>query len=168
MQPGKRAPSVMRKNSMEWVRQGEASNATILYDVILTNSLYACPFSPSATKCGDCVAKCVQDETCKACLDKLTEMDTRDQALSYRTIVSYESDLLKDFSFCILQKNNIFGCSAEIPEIPKVEPLATWRGEPLTAATARDLLIAHLDDDKSPEVNLFQLPSYFVCFLCHV
>jgi hypothetical protein len=80
-------------------------------------------------------------------------MDTRDQAASYRTIVSYESEILKDFSYCILQKNNIFGCDATIPTFPKVKPLSTWRGKPLTVEAARGLLIAHLDDETAPEVR---------------
>ena len=61
-------------------------------------------FVAMATKCGDCIGRCLQDEKCAECLNKLTELDTRDQATSYRTIVSYESELLKDFSYCILQK----------------------------------------------------------------
>ena len=64
-------------------------------------------FYNMVTKCGDCVAKCVADEKCKECLDALTALDTTDQVASYRTIVSYESELLKDFSYCILQKNNM-------------------------------------------------------------
>ena len=67
-------------------------------------------FYAMINKCGDCIVKCVQDETCKECLDRLTEIDTRDQVASYRTIVSYESDLLRDFSFCILQKVSCTVC----------------------------------------------------------
>ena len=97
--------------------------------------------------CGDCVIKCVQDEQCKACLDALQEIDTRDQVESYRAITSFESDLLRDFSFCILQKNNIFGCDAEIPDKPDVKPLATFHyGEPLTFEAASAILIGHLDE----------------------
>lgn len=102
-------------------------------------------------KCGDCVVKCVQDEKCKECLDKLTEIDTRDQVLSYRTIVSYESELLRDFSFCILQKNNIFNCDSSIPELPQVKPITTWRGKPLTKEDGRAILIGHLNEEDAPE-----------------
>lgn len=101
------------------------------------------------TKCGDCVAKCIADEKCKECLSALTAIDTRDQVASYRTIVSYESELLRDFSLCILQKNNVFNCDAKIPENPKVLPLKTFRGEPLRAETARRILVGHLDDEIS-------------------
>jgi VDE lipocalin domain len=111
-------------------------------------------FSISATKCGDCLAKCLQDETCKTCLEKLTELDTRDQAASYRTIVSYESEALKDFSFCVFQKHNVFQCQATIPTIPKVEPLSKWKGREMTEEIARSLLIGHLDDEKAPEVSI--------------
>jgi hypothetical protein len=107
-------------------------------------------FVSMVSKCGDCVINCVQDENCKECLDKLTEIDTRDQVASYRTIVSYESDLLRDFSFCILQKNNIFGCDATIPKLPEVPPIAEWRGKPVTKEDARAILIGHLDDEKAP------------------
>ena len=103
------------------------------------------------TKCGDCVANCVKDEKCKECLDALTAVDTSDQVASYRTIVSYESELLRDFSFCILQKNNIFNCDAQVPESPKVKPLTTFRGEPLTKDIARAILVGHLDDSKALE-----------------
>lgn len=106
-------------------------------------------FYNMVTKCGDCIAKCVQDEQCKECLDALTAVDTSDQVASYRTIVSYESELLRDFSFCILQKNNIFECDAKIPKSPKVVPMETFRGEPLTQDVARGILVGHLDDEKA-------------------
>jgi hypothetical protein len=86
-------------------------------------------------------------------LEALTELDTRDQAASYRTIVSYESEELKNFSFCAFQKHNIFQCQATIPIMPKVTPMSTWRGEPLTQEVARSLLIGHLDDDAAPKVS---------------
>lgn len=106
-------------------------------------------FYNMVTKCGDCVAKCVADENCKECLDALTAVDTSDQVASYRTIVSYESELLRDFSFCILQKNNIFGCEAQIPTLPQVAPMKSFRGEALTKEVARQILIGHLDDENS-------------------
>jgi hypothetical protein len=82
--------------------------------------------------CGDCIQECVKDDKCRECIGKLAAVDTRDQVASYRTIVSYESKLLSDFTFCIMQKNNIFNCDAEIPTLPKVSPIATFRNEPLT------------------------------------
>jgi len=111
-------------------------------------------FYSMISKCGDCVAKCVQDENCKECLDALTTVDTSDQVASYRTIVSYESELLRDFSYCILQKNNIFGCDAKIPTLPQVTPISTFRGEPLTKEVARQILIGHLDDENALDSSL--------------
>lgn len=109
-------------------------------------------FYKMISKCGPCISKCLADPNCKACIDALNEVDTRDQVASYRTIVSYESELLREFSFCILQKNNIFGCNAAIPTIPKVEPLKGWRGkESLTKEDAQGILIGHLDDEDAPE-----------------
>ena len=108
-------------------------------------------FYAMISKCGNCITDCIADENCKACLDALNAVDTRDQVMSYRTVVSYESELLRDFSLCILQQNNIFGCDATIPTEPKVEPIFTWRGEPLTFETARSILVGHLDDEAAPE-----------------
>jgi hypothetical protein len=115
-------------------------------------------FYNMVTKCGDCINNCIQDEKCKECLEKLTAMDTRDQAASYRTLVSYESELLKDFSYCILTKHNIFGCTASIPASPQVKPITSWRGAPLTTEAARSIFIAHLDDEKAPEVSMMGYP----------
>jgi hypothetical protein len=98
-------------------------------------------------KCGDCITKCVADETCRTCLETLTELDTRDQVASYRTIVSFESELLRDFSLCILQKNNVFQCDAKIPTLPFVPAIIQWRGKDLTQEDARQILIGHLDDE---------------------
>jgi hypothetical protein len=126
--------------SIDWVKysidatweKGPVQNAEEFYNMI--------------TKCGDCISKCVADEKCKECLDALTAVDTRDQVASYRTIVSYESELLRDFSFCILQKNNIFGCTARIPTLPVVEPITTFQGKELTKDVAKQILVGHLDD----------------------
>lgn len=54
------------------------------------------------------------------------------QICSYRCIVSHETPLLEDFSLCILQKNNCLGLSAEVPSVPDVQPMQTFRGQPLT------------------------------------
>ena len=102
------------------------------------------------SKCGNCIENCLKDENCKQCIDALNAVDTRDQVASYCTIVSFESALLKDFSYCILTKNNIFGCQADIPQLPTVQPIARWRGEILTVESAQSLLVGHLDDDAAP------------------
>jgi hypothetical protein len=98
------------------------------------------------TKCGPCIAKCMMDPQCSKCLKELTALDTRDQVTSYRTIVSYESELLRDFSLCILQKNNIFGCYATIPDKHHIPPIKHWKGKDLTQEDARQILIGHLDE----------------------
>jgi hypothetical protein len=140
---------------VDWVKdsqdatweKGPVRNAQEVYDMV--------------TKCGDCINKCIQDENCKECIEKLSAMDTRDQAASYRTLVSYESKLLTDFSYCILTKHNIFGCTASIPTAPSVKPISSWRGTPLTSEAARSIFIAHLDDEKAPEVSIDDVVSYF-------
>jgi len=108
-------------------------------------------FISMISKCGDCITRCVADEKCKECLDALTEIDTSDQVTSYRTIVSFESKLLEEFSYCILQQNNVFECDASIPKLPHVKPMKTWRGQALTKMVARGLLIGHLNDVNAPE-----------------
>ena len=134
-------------STVDWVK--ESADATWEKGPIKN----AQEFYAMASKCGDCVVKCLQDETCSKCLQTMTKLDTRDQAASYRAIVSYESELLKDFSFCILQKNNVFNCAATIPTIPQVQPIANWRGKPLTVEAARSILVAHLNDEAAPEVS---------------
>jgi hypothetical protein len=129
------------RGEVEWVKH--SIDATWEKGVIQN----AKEFYGMATKCGPCIVKCLQDENCKACLDALTAIDTRDQVASYRTIVSYESELLKDFTLCILQKNNIFGCSSTIPQLPKVAPMKKFRGTLLNQEVARSILIGHLNDE---------------------
>ena len=63
---------------------------------------------------------------------------------SYRCIVSHESQLLEDFSLCILQKHNCLGKSAEIPALPDPPPMASFQGEDLTHELAESLFIGWL------------------------
>ena len=107
-------------------------------------------FYSMISKCGGCIGKCLMDHNCRECIGKLTQVDSRDQVQSYKTLGSYESDLLRDFSLCILTKNNIFNCDATIPTIPQVTPMSTWRGEALTEAVGRSILVGHLDDPSAP------------------
>jgi VDE lipocalin domain len=110
----------------------------------------AAELASMASKCGDCIGRCLADDNCRECITKLTQVDSRDQVASYQTIVSYESELLRDFSLCILTKNNIFGCDATIPAVPVVAPIRSWRGQPLTEDAARSLLVGHLADPAAP------------------
>jgi hypothetical protein len=149
-------------SQVDWVKhsidatweKGPVRNAQELYMMVDT--------------CGDCITECVKDDKCRECIGKLAAVDTRDQVASYRTIVSYESKLLTDFTFCIMQKNNIFNCDADIPVLPKVAPIATWRGNPLTEEVARSILVGHLDDDAAPEGSLRTDVSWKVAFGANV
>ena len=135
-------------SKIDWVKysidatweKGPVQNAKEIYGMV--------------TKCKDCIASCLADETCRECVGKLTKVDSRDQVSSYRTLISYESDLLREFSQCILTRNNVFGCDAKIPTIPKVKALSTWRGKPLTEEAGRAILVGHLDDPAAPDVGL--------------
>lgn len=106
------------------------------------------------TKCGGQIFRCVTDTSCKAALDCLQTCEFNDQVCSYRCITSYESQLLEDFSLCIIQKHNCFGLTADIPMVPDPAPLATWRGQPMTHELAEDLFIGWLQD---PSTGLQQL-----------
>lgn len=111
-------------------------------------------FYAMISQCGDCVVPCLKDEKCRECIGKLTQLDSRDQATSYRTLVSYESDLLTNFSLCIFTKKNIFQCDAQIPTIPKIQPIQKWRNMPVTEEVGRALLVGHLADAAAPEGSL--------------
>ncbi len=126
---GHNIPWVQHSIDVTW-EKGIYQNAKEIYSMI--------------TKCGPCITKCLADESCSACIKALDKIDTRNQVESYRTVVSYESTLLRDFSLCILQKNNIFECKASIPELPVVKPMSQWRGQELTAEIARGIMIGHL------------------------
>jgi len=102
--------------------------------------------------CGDCIQEYLQDKQCKAYVEALNKVNTQDQVASYRTIVSYESEILKNFSYCILTQNNVFGCDADVPERPAVA-VGTWGGEPITRESARQILVAHLDDGDAPAMS---------------
>jgi hypothetical protein len=88
----------------------------------------------------------------------MTQLDPRDQATSYRTLVSYESDLLTNISRCIFTKHNIFQCYATIPDLPPVSPMTTWRGQPVTEAIGRSLLVGHLSGEATAPEGHRHLP----------
>ncbi|KAL7490068.1 hypothetical protein ACHAW6_015791 [Cyclotella cf. meneghiniana] len=139
---GSKIPWVQHSIDVTW-EKGLFQNAKEIYGMI--------------TKCGPCIARCLNDENCSSCLKALDQIDTRDQVTSYRTVVSYESELLRDFSLCILQKNNIFECRAEIPSIPYVKPMDTWRGTQVTTEISRGIMIGHLagvDESLEGSLNL--------------
>ena len=127
---GHNIPWVQHSIDVTW-EKGIYQNAKEIYSMI--------------TKCGPCITECLADENCSACIKALDKIDTRNQVESYRTVVSYESTLLRDFSLCILQKNNIFECKATIPKLPVVKPMSQWRGKELTVEGARGIMIGHLE-----------------------
>lgn len=92
-----------------------------------------------ATKCREPVLNCVRDETCKKALDCLDECGVNDQVCSYMCLRSYESPLFTKFSLCVMQKNNCLNNKATIQELPAVDSIPTWRGEPLTDEAARQI-----------------------------
>lgn len=114
------------------------------------------------TKCNHCIQKCLSEPSCRECVGRLTQIDARDQVESYRTIVSYESEALKEFSQCIMTKNNVFRCDATIPKLPVVEPITTWRGKTLTEGDGRAILVGHLDDASAPEGSRRMHTSWIV------
>ncbi len=77
---------------------------------------------------------------------------------SYRCIVSHESQLLEDFSLCILQKHNCLGKNAEIPALPDPPPMTAFRGEDLTHELAESLFIGWLGiPDSAPATTTQEL-----------
>mmetsp|Transcript_35680 Transcript_35680/g.63497 ORF Transcript_35680/g.63497 Transcript_35680/m.63497 type:complete len:637 (-) Transcript_35680:168-2078(-) len=109
-------------------------------------------FATMVQKCTEPIAAAMTDPETKATIDLLNACDMRDQVGSYRVIVSYETPQLEDFSLCILQKNNVFGCDAPIVENPRVPLLAQWRGTPLDDKASRQIFIGHFDCDESHPV----------------
>ena len=103
-----------------------------------------CMFS----NCRKEVLECVADPNCRAALDCLTGCGLNDQVCSYQCIVSYESPLFEKFSQCVLQRNNCMKNFAEIPELPVVEPMTTFRNAPLTHEKAEEILIGWLGEER--------------------
>ena len=89
--------------------------------------------------CGTEILNCVQDATCSKGLECLNTCAFNDQVCSYLCIASYESSAFQQFSLCILQKHNCLGLSADIPSQPRPQPMATFRGAPMTHDIAERL-----------------------------
>jgi len=101
------------------------------------------------TTCGAEIREALTDPETKATIDLLNACDMRDQVGSYRIIVSYETPQLEQFSLCLLQKNNVFGCDARILDEPRVPLLSQWRGERVDQRVARQLFIGHFECDEA-------------------
>jgi hypothetical protein len=63
------------------------------------------------------------------------------QVCSYRCIASHESPALEHFSLCILQKHNCLGLNAAIPTRPDPQPMAHFRGAPLSHEAAEAIFL---------------------------
>lgn len=118
----------------------------------------AAEFASMCTKCGEKIATALTDPETKATIDLLNACDMRDQVGSYRVIVSYETPQLEDFSLCILQQNNCFGCQAEIIEEPRVPLLQSWRGAAVDEAASRQIFIGHFECDEAHPEAAQKLP----------
>ena len=108
--------------------------------------------------CGPQIRLAMSDPQSKKAIDLLNAVDLRDQVGSYRVIVSNETPQLEEFTLCILQQNNCFNCNSPILEKPKVPLLQQWRGKPLDADGARQILIGHLDHPDAAAENTQKLP----------
>ena len=93
-------------------------------------------------------------QVCRSCLQNfllcLISAVADLQVCSYRCIVSHESQLLEDFSLCVLQKHNCLGKSAEIPVLPDPPPMDAFRGDVLTHELAESLFIGWLGGFMDP------------------
>ena len=141
-----------------WQRR---SSDDLLYNVMLLGHTFAKPvplvgmalqqadLQAVQCMCGNCwkeVVDCIQDPTCKAALDCLDKCAANDQVCSYRCITCHETPKFTAFSLCVLEKHNCLRKTAEAPQ-PIPPPLASWRGEPLTDASAEKLLVGWLGVD---------------------
>lgn len=109
---------------------------------------------------GNClkeIGDCFKDPTCRKALDCLNGCAFNDQVCSYLCIASYETPALQEFSLCILQKHNCLGLKADIPQLPEVEPLKEFRGQPLTHEIAEDMFIGWLSG--TGDRSLLRKPS---------
>ena len=111
----------------------------------------ALEFKSMVDCCGPEIKRALADPKTKKAIDLLNAVDLRDQVGSYRVIVSNETPELEEFTLCILQQNNCFGCDSPILDRPAVPLLERWRGETLSPETARQIMIGHLDH---PSANL--------------
>lgn len=96
--------------------------------------------------CGPQIMNCLLDPNCRKALQCLNNCSPVDQVCNYRCIASYESPKLEAFSLCVLQKNNCLELDAQIPKLPVVPPMGTFRGEEITHEVAEDLFVGWLGE----------------------
>lgn len=63
---------------------------------------------------------------------------------SYQVLATYESDLLEQFSLCILQKHNCLRNFKSVPMTPAPVAMTSYRAMPMTHELAEDLFIGNL------------------------
>uniref|UniRef100_A0A0G4I4C8 VDE lipocalin domain-containing protein n=1 Tax=Chromera velia CCMP2878 TaxID=1169474 RepID=A0A0G4I4C8_9ALVE len=118
---------------------------------------------------GNCkkqVLGCFSDPTCRKALSCLASCALNDQVETYRCITTYESEAFRDFSLCVLQKNNCLENYAPIPERPKPQPLRSFKGEALTHEMAERIFMGHMGRRPwSWKVVAGKNPAYD-CFPC--
>mmetsp|Transcript_41250 Transcript_41250/g.94916 ORF Transcript_41250/g.94916 Transcript_41250/m.94916 type:complete len:598 (-) Transcript_41250:59-1852(-) len=93
--------------------------------------------------CQDEFRACFTSARCLQSLQCLSQCGMADQSCSYRCIVSYQTTEFAEFSLCALQKNNLLNSQVTRPPLPKAELMSTFRGKPLTAEVAEDILVGH-------------------------
>jgi len=96
-------------------------------------------------RCQDEFRGCFTSPRCMQSLACLSSCGLADQSCSYRCIVSYQSDAFTQFSLCALQKQNLLNSQIQRPTTPAASPLERFRGRPLTADVADDILVGHFD-----------------------
>jgi len=87
--------------------------------------------------------KCLNTPRCKECVDELEKVGLRDQVKAYSVIRSYQSPEFERLSLCINEKHNCLRNTATRPDVPNVQPMTSFRGEPLTHEAAEDILIGN-------------------------
>ena len=120
-------------------------------------------FKKMADCCGPQIAAAISDPQTKKAIDSLNAVDLRDQVGSYRVIVSNETPELEDFTLCILQQNDCFGCDAPILDRPKVPLQKEWRGKPLDQEAAKQIIIGHLDHPDAADCSKREDWSWRIC-----
>ena len=90
--------------------------------------------------CNKQLRACYGNPMCKKSLDCVDACGLNDQVCTYQCIRSYENDEFEKLARCMLHSHNCLGNNAVRPEFPRVSPMQTFRGEPLTHSMAERIL----------------------------
>lgn len=96
-------------------------------------------------RCQDAFRACFTSPRCLQSLACLSQCGLADQSCSYNCIVSYQTEAFTQFSLCALQKNNLLNSQVERPDTPQPQVLESFRGQPLSAELAENILVGHFD-----------------------